>query len=39
MVHDIDAIFEMGLHEYIQDFLTALAALGQQIEVDYRFYE
>lgn len=36
---DIDMIFEYGLHEYIQDFLTDSAALGQQIETDYRFIE
>lgn len=38
--HDrgIDSIFEQGLHEYLQDFLSSLALLGQQIEQDYRFY-
>lgn len=35
--HGIDAIFEGGLHEYIQDFLRATAALGSQVEIDYRF--
>ena len=39
MAHDIDAIFEYGLHEYIQDVLAALGGLGRQIEIDYRFYE
>ncbi len=39
MSHDIDAIFDYGLHEYIQDFLSALADLSRQIEIDYRFYE
>jgi uncharacterized alpha-E superfamily protein len=39
MSHDIDSIFEYGLHEYLQDILAALAALGHQIEIDYRFYE
>jgi uncharacterized alpha-E superfamily protein len=33
----IDAIFEGGLHEFIQDFLRAVAALGTQVEIDYRF--
>ncbi|MXU64334.1 alpha-E domain-containing protein [Oceanomicrobium pacificus] len=35
----IDAIFERGLHEYIEEFLSDLGQLGRQIEVDYRFYE
>lgn len=39
MSHDIDAIFDYGLHEYIQDFLASLADLSRQIEIDYRFYE
>jgi len=38
-LHDVDAIFELGLHEYIQEVLTSLSKLGRQIEVDYRFYE
>lgn len=37
--YDIDMIFEYGLHEFIRDFLTDSAALGQQIEKDYRFIE
>ncbi|AVW90345.1 alpha-E domain-containing protein [Celeribacter baekdonensis] len=37
--HDIDAVFEYGLHEYIQNVLTSLRHLGGQIEQDYRFYE
>jgi uncharacterized alpha-E superfamily protein len=37
MSHSIDEIFEHGLHEYIQTFLKAVAALGQQTEIDYRF--
>ncbi len=36
---DVDAIFDYGLHEYIQDVLAALGALSRQIEIDYRFYE
>ena len=35
----IDDIFDHGLHEYLQDFLTRLSELGRQIEVDYRFYQ
>ncbi len=35
----IEAVFDFGLHEFIQDFLRATAALGRQTEVDYRFYE
>jgi uncharacterized alpha-E superfamily protein len=34
----IETIFEHGLHEFIQDFLRATAALGAQTEIDYRFY-
>ncbi|TDX22582.1 alpha-E domain-containing protein [Rhodovulum visakhapatnamense] len=37
--HDIDAIFDYGLHEFLQDVLGSLNELGQQIEKDYRFYE
>lgn len=37
--HDIEAIFDYGLHEFIQDLLKAFSALGRQIETDYRFYE
>ncbi|MGR3363839.1 MAG: alpha-E domain-containing protein [Maritimibacter harenae] len=36
--HDIDEIFEYGLHEYIQSVLNAIGELGRQIEQDYRFY-
>ena len=39
MARSIEQIFEYGLHEFIQDFLTATAVLGRQTEVDYRFYE
>lgn len=34
----IDAIFDQGLHEYLQEFLDNLRILGRQIEQDYRFY-
>ena len=27
-----------GLHEFIQDFLAGIAAIGAQTEIDYRFY-
>ncbi len=37
--YDIDAIFEYGLHEFIQKMLSMVRELGQQIELDYRFYE
>ena len=36
---DMAAIFEYGLHEFISDFLRDSAALGRQIEIDYRFSE
>lgn len=39
MSHDVDAIFEYGLHEYIRDMVASLGELGKQIEIDYRFYE
>ncbi|NRB05881.1 MAG: alpha-E domain-containing protein [Rhodobacteraceae bacterium] len=35
----INDIFDLGLHEYIEDFLSDLGHLSAQIEVDYRFYE
>ncbi|MEO0370398.1 MAG: alpha-E domain-containing protein [Pseudomonadota bacterium] len=38
MSHDVEAIFDYGLHEYIQDVVAALHDLGQQIEKDYRFF-
>ncbi|MEM9011031.1 MAG: alpha-E domain-containing protein [Pseudomonadota bacterium] len=34
---EIEEIFDLGLHEFISDFLRENAALGQQIERDYRF--
>lgn len=36
--HDIDEIFDYGLHEYIQTVLSSLSELSGQIEQDYRFY-
>ncbi|SMX47696.1 alpha-E domain-containing protein [Maliponia aquimaris] len=36
---DIDAVFEYGLHEFIQKLLFHLGDVGRQIEIDYRFYE
>jgi uncharacterized alpha-E superfamily protein len=39
LTRSTDAIFDHGLHEFIQDFLRATAALGRQTEIDYRFYE
>lgn len=38
MSHDVDSIFDYGLHEYIQDVVSSLYELGSQIEVDYRFF-
>jgi uncharacterized alpha-E superfamily protein len=37
--YDIDAVFEYGLHEFIQKVLSLLDELARQIEIDYRFYE
>jgi uncharacterized alpha-E superfamily protein len=34
----IEEIFEFGLHEYLQEVMRGLAALGARIEEDYRFY-
>ena len=39
LVHDIGAVFEFGLHEFIQQMLTQLAGIARQIEIDFRFYE
>ncbi len=36
---DIDAVFEYGLHEFIQKTLSLLDDLSRQIEIDYRFNE
>ncbi|WP_110813302.1 alpha-E domain-containing protein [Pseudoroseicyclus aestuarii] len=33
----VDSIFDEGLHDFLQDFQTRVAALGQQTEMDYRF--
>ena len=35
----IDAVFDFGLHEFIEEFLRDNATLYTQIERDYRFYE
>jgi uncharacterized alpha-E superfamily protein len=35
--HNIATIFEEGLHKFINDFITANNAIGNQIERDYRF--
>lgn len=35
----INDIFDFGLHEYINAFLSDLSELSRQIEIDYRFYE
>ncbi len=34
----IDAIFEFGLHEFLQKTLKELSAISRQIEQDFRFY-
>ena len=34
-----DAVFETGLHMFIQDYIRHSNALGRQIETDYRFQE
>jgi uncharacterized alpha-E superfamily protein len=35
----IEAVFDYGLHEFIQKMLAMLVDLGRQIEIDFRFYE
>lgn len=37
--YDIDAIFDYGLHEFIQKLLSLFDELADQIQIDYRFYE
>ncbi len=37
--HDVDAIFDYGLHEFIQKMLGLLTELSAQVERDFRFYE
>jgi uncharacterized alpha-E superfamily protein len=37
--HDVAAIFDYGLHEFIQSVLSALGDVAAQIERDFRFYE
>jgi uncharacterized alpha-E superfamily protein len=37
--HDVDRIFEYGLHEVMLELLGAFAALAHQIETEYRFHE
>lgn len=36
---DVAAIFDYGLHEFIQAVLGELSGLARQIELDFRFYE
>lgn len=38
-IDSIDIVLENGLHEFLSDFLRQNAALGTQIEEDFRFYE
>ncbi|MBC7131772.1 MAG: alpha-E domain-containing protein [Roseovarius sp.] len=37
--HDVAAVFDYGLHEFIQSVLSALGDVAVQIERDFRFYE
>lgn len=37
--HDVSAIFDYGLHEFIQNMLGQFGDLARQIEIDFRFYE
>ncbi len=35
--HDINDIFEIGLHPFIEEFISSNNRVGTQIEADYRF--
>ena len=37
--HDIQQIFDAGLHEFLVEFLSGNADLGRRIEQEFRFYE
>ncbi|MEO3416129.1 alpha-E domain-containing protein [Roseovarius sp. CAU 1744] len=37
--HDVQAIFNFGLHEFIQQILGQFSAISRQIEIDFRFYK
>ncbi|MEM8774113.1 MAG: alpha-E domain-containing protein [Pseudomonadota bacterium] len=37
--HDVQAIFDYGLHEFVQEILDQLSEISKQIEIDFRFYE
>ncbi|MEL6376871.1 MAG: alpha-E domain-containing protein [Pseudomonadota bacterium] len=37
--HDIEAIFDFGLHEFVQEILDQLRQISTQVEIDFRFYE
>ena len=37
--HDIGAVFDFGLHEFIQHMIEQLSVISRQIEIDFRFYE
>jgi uncharacterized alpha-E superfamily protein len=36
--NSVEAIFDKGLHEFLEDFIRDNNRLGIQIEQDYRFY-
>lgn len=37
--HDVQAIFDFGLHEFVQGILGQLSDISRQIEIDFRFYK
>ena len=39
LMHDIEAIFNFGLHDFLQKMISLFTNLSRQIEIDYRFYE
>ncbi|MBY5989550.1 MULTISPECIES: alpha-E domain-containing protein [Roseovarius] len=39
LAHEVEAIFDYGLHEYITEIIGLLAEIANEIEREYRFYE
>jgi uncharacterized alpha-E superfamily protein len=37
--HDIAAVFERGLHQFIEEILDQLGRIARQIEIDFRFFQ
>ena len=39
LAKDVTAIFDGGLHEFLQGIQSRMVALTRQVEIDFRFYE